>query len=223
MSTYPPESRPLGGTSFPAPAPAAVPVRPARRPAVVGAGVALVAVGAVAAFAAVHQAGTKTHVLAVAHSLHYGQQITADDLTVAHIAGDPALSPIAAADKSSVIGKFAATDVPAGSLLIRDDLAAGAIPGPGKVLVGVPVKNTSLPVGGVHSADHIKVISTPGPNDDPNSTTAGQSVSAVVVSIGDADNSGIIVINVEASASDAPALTAWGATGRLAVVVQPRG
>lgn len=204
------------------PAPPAVPVRAARRPGLVGAGVALVVVGALAAFVAVNQAGTKTQVLAVAHSLHFGQQITADDLTVAHIAADPALSPIAAGDQPSIIGKFAATDVPAGSLLTRDDLATTSIPGPGKVLVGVPVKNTELPVGGVHPADHIAVISTPGPNDDPATATAGQSVTAVVVSVGTADSSGIIVINVEAAASDAPNLTSWGATGRLAVVVQPR-
>ena len=118
--------------------------RQARRPKMIGAGLALVAVGGLAAGAAVMQAGTKTQVLAVAHPLKYGQQITADDLTVAHIAADPALSPIAASDKGSVVGKFVGTDVPAGSLLTRDDLATGAIPGPGNVLLGLPVKATAL-------------------------------------------------------------------------------
>ena len=100
--------------------------------------------------------------------------------------------------------------------------SAGAIPGPGKVLAPVPVKNTELPVGGVHPGDRITVISTPGPNDDPNTAPAAQSITATVVSVGDADSSGTIVINVEAASSDAPTLTALGATGRLAVVVQPR-
>lgn len=215
-----PASGPSAG-SFAAPPPS-TPVRPARRPGMIGLGVALVAVGALAAGAMVLQAGTKTEVLAVARPLHYGQQISADDLTIAHIAADPALSPIAASDESSLIGRFVGTDVPAGSLLTRDDLASGAIPQPGNVLVGLPVKSTQMPTGGVHPADHIQAISTPGPNDDPK-TVQAQTINAVVVSVAAPDTNGIVVINVEAAASDAPALAAWGGTGRLAVVVQPRG
>jgi len=196
--------------------------RAARRPKMIGAGVALVAVGGLAAGAAVMQAGTKTQVLAVSHALKYGQQITADDLTVAHIAADPALSPVAASDENSVIGKYVGTDVPAGSLLTRGDLASGAIPGPGSVLVGIPVKVTSLPVGGVQPADQITVISTPGANDDPATAPAAQSVNATVVAVAAADSNGVVVIGVQAKASDAAALTAWGATGRLAVVIGPR-
>ena len=207
--------QPFAAPTLPAP-------RPARRPKMIGAGVALVAVGGLAAGAAVMQAGTKTQVLAVAHTLKYGQQITANDLTVAHIAADPALSPIAASDEGSVIGKYVGTDVPAGSLLTKGDLATGAIPGPGNVLVGVPVKATLLPVGGVHPADRITVISTPGANDDPKTAPPSQSINATVVAVAGVDNNGIVVISVEASASDAANLTAWGATGRLAVVVAPR-
>ncbi len=197
--------------------------RPARRPKMIGAGLALVAVGGLAAGAAVMQAGTKTEVLAVAHPLKYGQQITADDLTVAHIAADPALSPIAVSDEKSIIGRYIGTDVPAGSLLTRGDLATGTIPGPGNVLVGVPVKATSLPVGGVRPADRITVISTPGLNEDPKTAATPQSINAVVVAVAGADNNGIVVIGVEAPSTDAPSLAAWGATGRLAVVVRPRG
>jgi hypothetical protein len=200
--------------------PPAIPPKRARRPAVIGLGLALAAIGGLGAGAAVLQAGTKNEVLALAHPVHYGQQITASDLAVAHIAADPALSPVPAADLSRVVGRYAAANLPVGSLLTMDDLSSASIPGAGEELVGVAVKVTQMPSGGVVPGDRISVVSTPGPNDDPK-TAVPASITATVVSIGQPDSNGTVVVSVQASSVDGPTLAAWSATGRVAVLVQP--
>jgi hypothetical protein len=202
--------------------PPSAPPRRKSRPGMIFGGIAVAAVFGLGAGYMTWQAGTTSQVLAVARPVPYGHQITADDLAVARIAADPALSPIAASNQSSIIGQYAATNLSAGSLLTRGDISTTVIPGAGQTLVGIGLKASQMPAGGVHPQDKVAAIATPGPNDDPKNAVP-TAIQAVVITVGKADDNGSSVISVQVAAGDAPTLAAWAATSRVALIVEPRG
>ena len=191
--------------------------RRARRPLVAGIGAALAVVGALGSYALVNHAGDRVAVLAVSHSVPKGQVVTAADLVVAQVAPDPALQPVAAADASQVVGKTAAVDLPAGSLLTAGEVRAGQSLTSGKAVVGVLAKPGVIPAGQLLPGDPVAVVATPGQNGGK-TTGAPQTINAVVVSVGAADANGNLVVDVAADPADGPQLASWASTGQVAII-----
>ena len=192
--------------------------RQARRPMLVVAGIAVAAVGALGAYTMVSQAGHRVAVIALAHPVPKGATLTAADLTVAQVAPDPALHPIAAADSASVLGRTAVTDLPAGTLLTRTSVQAGALVTTGRAVVGVLAKPGMIPVGRLEPGQPVTVVQTPTQNADGKLPVAPLTISAVVVSVGARDSNGNQVIDLAADPGDAPQLAVWAAAGQDAVV-----
>src|SRR4051812_47033516 len=126
-----------------APRPAVV--RRRRRPALLGLGVAMVAVGALLAVWLASGSNATVPVLAVSRQVPLGQAITAADLTVVRIGPEPALRPIPAGSLDEVVGRRAATDLVPGTLLTRGQVTDATAPAAGFALVGVAVKPTQMP------------------------------------------------------------------------------
>lgn len=206
------------------PMPVAAPMRaprPRRRPGLLALGVALVAVGALAAAWLVSTSGARVAVLVAARDVPYGTVLTDADLSSVEVAGTSGVAVIPAGERDRVVGQVAATTIVAGSLLAPALLTAAAPPKAGEVLVGVPLKADRLPAGGLTSGDRVLIVETPGVDGDP-PTGPPATLAATVVRVGPADLNGVSVLDVTVAAGDGPALAARAATGRIALVLLPR-
>ena len=90
-------------------------------------------------------AGGREPVLALRHDVTAGQTIEDDDLQVVRVAADPGIDPIASSARDEVVGRPAAADLLAGTLLVP-----GAVGNPsgleaGQAVIAVPVASEELP------------------------------------------------------------------------------
>ncbi|MFF3070044.1 SAF domain-containing protein [Kitasatospora sp. NPDC057904] len=208
--------------------PAAPPVRQLpvrrRRPAMVAASVALIAVGSLSGAYLYAATGHRAPVLALARDVPAGAVLSADDLVEAKIATDPALRPVAAQDLKTVVGKRAVSALPAGSLLTGKSVTADPLVGPGQQLVAVALEPSRIPASPLAPGQKLQLVQAPR---DSAATTASQApaapVTAVVVRVGTPASSGGIVVDVAAAAADGATLARWSARGEVAVLVLPAG
>lgn len=223
-ATAPAVPRPPGSDRSELPITTTTPVKRERRWSVVALCIVLAVVCALAAAWAVNSASDRTKVLAVARDVPAGQALTAADLTVAEVSADAALSPVPAADKTSVIGKRTAVDLRKGGLLLSSQLAAGTGLGDDQEQVGVQIKRGMAPAGTLAPGDKVKAVTTPAQGDElPKSGgTAPQSIDATVVSVSQPDASGTVVVNLAVGTGDGPILASRAALGRVALVREPR-
>ncbi|WP_431681769.1 SAF domain-containing protein [Kitasatospora sp. KL5] len=193
-----------------------------RRPAVLAMAVALIAAGGLGGAALYNSSGQRIAVLALARDVPMGQTITADDLVVAHIAGDPALRPLDARDRARTVGLRATTDLKRGALLLKADLTADPALQPGQQVVGLAAKRTQLPATRLQSGLQVLVVFTPDAKSDQPVVRTPETLSAVVVGVGKVDTDGSQVVDVAVPAGDGPRLAGWVATGRFQVILAPR-
>lgn len=203
-----------------APPPPVVPTR--RRPLLVALGVLLVALGALATWWLLDRAGDRVSVLAVVREVPYGAVVTEGDLAVTAVSVDPSVPIVPASERDSVVGAIAATRLLPGSLLSPASVMAVAPPSAGEVLVGVAVGSSRMPATGLREGDRIAVVGIPPQGDDID-RSAISAIDATVVRVGDADLDGVVVVDVAVVPGDGPALAAWSASGRVAIVVRSRG
>ncbi|MFF2616975.1 SAF domain-containing protein [Kitasatospora sp. NPDC058046] len=187
-----------------------------RRPAVLAMAVALIAAGGLGGAVLYNSTGQRVAVLALARDVPWGQVITEDDLVVARIAGDPALHPLAAQDRTKAIGMRAATDLKRGAMLTGADLAQGLSVQPGQIVVGVSAKRSQLPASRLQPGVQLVVVFTPD-------NGRADSLPATVITVGRVDTDGSQVIDVAVGTADGPRLAQWVASGRIQVLLAPRG
>lgn len=210
-------------------APAPLPItndapRSRRRPVVVGAGLALAAVGALVSVWMVNEAGDKIAVVATRHAIAAGDTITASDLVTAEISRGSGLHSVAAADSGELVGKRAASDLPEGVLVTQESVSSASSVTKGKSVVGILAKPGQLPVQKLHTGDKVTVVHTPQdgsasassskPGSDPDS------LPAVVSRVGSPDANGAVVVDVAAAEVNSTSLAAWAAAGDVAIVLE---
>lgn len=195
----------------------APPPRQQRRPALIAAAVALVCLGALlAAWAWSSTAGQE--VLAVRQDVWRGQAVTEADLVTVRVGVDPALKAVPADRRSEVIGRRAATDLPAGGLVVEGAIAQTVLPAQGKSVIGVALTAAMMPADQVKPGDSVRLVLTPGQGGAP-AATEPPAVAATVVGVTAAPDGGGTIVNVEVGARDAAMAAARAATGKLALVL----
>lgn len=207
MRRVPPPSVPLA------------PVRGRRRPWLVALGAFLAATGALLVVWMVGAAGQRQEVLVLRQDVPYGQQVTNADLAVTRVSVDPGVEVVPAADRDRVAGLVAATTLTAGALLTPASVETAGEPGPGRVLVPVPLPAERLPAGGLRPGDRILAVGTASA-ESPASTLA---VPSRVVRVGSMDVNGVSVVDVSVASQDGSRLAVAAAQGAVAIVVQPSG
>jgi hypothetical protein len=219
-----------GGPGMPAPVTAPLPRLPRRRRwGLFALGVVLVALCAVVAYLLVVTAGVTRPYLAVAHDVPYGTTISAGDLTVVNVNPAAGLSPIPASDRDKVLGKHAAADLFAGTLLTRAQLADKAIPAPGQQLVGVELKPGQLPARALRPGDAVILVVVPPtglagvPDTQSGGTARPATIPATVAGAAPPQTNGNVRVDVAVSQSDGPTVASMAAAGRLVIVLTTRG
>ncbi|MFD8882092.1 flagella basal body P-ring formation protein FlgA [Streptomyces erythrochromogenes] len=195
-----------------------------RRPVVVGAGLSLAAVGALVSVWLVNEAGDKVAVVATRHAIAAGESIKASDLVAAEISHDSALSSVPASRSSDIVGKQAASDLPAGVLVTEDSVSAGSSVTKGKSVIGILAKPGQLPVQKLRTGDSVTIVHTPqdgsaaASSNKPGSTP--ESLPAVVSRVGAPDANGAVVVDIAAAEVNSTSLAAWAASGSVAIVLK---
>jgi hypothetical protein len=202
--------------------PAEVGVRGRRRPWLLGAGVALAVIGALAAFWLVGAAGDRVPVLAVARNVPFGEPLTEADLRIVEVAADAEVATVPADRLDDVLGRVAAAPLAPGALLTQDVLAVAGPPGVGELLIGVAVPAGRMPAGRLAVGESVLIVETP-PNEAEVTVAPPRTFPVTLVRIGEPDVNGVSVLDVAVADDVGPALAALAATGRIAVAVEPRG
>ncbi|GGT28101.1 flagellar protein FlgA [Streptomyces kurssanovii] len=197
-----------------------------RRPVVVGAGLALAAVGALVAVWQVDEAGNRLPVIALAHDVKAGEIVRKSDLVVAQVAPDPALAPVPVSRSNDIVGKTAVADLPKGTLVTDSSVREGSPVAQGRDTVGILAKPGQLPAQRLRTGDSVALVHTPqdGAEAAQSSTQkTPDSINAVVVGLSSPDANGAIVVDVAVAGTDSPPLATWAARGAVTVVLKAAG
>lgn len=210
-------------TERPLPTPPPAPtVSTRRRPALLALGVALTATGALTSAWLVAHADTRTSVVAVARDVPYGAVVASGDLVLTDVALDAGVRTVPADQVRSLVGQVAAVPLLAGTLLSPGSVSDLAPPLRGQVLVALAVPGARMPTRSLSAGDRVLVVNTPVRDADA-PTSPPATLAATVVGIGATDLEDLTVVDLAVADSDGPMAAAWSATGRVALVLQPRG
>lgn len=207
-------------------APTVAPVRTRRSVIGLAAAIALVITGAVV-FAVLLNASSRTDdVVIVSDSIERGDTIGDGDLSTLAIGEGQTTKGIPAAELDSLIGKVAAVDLPAGSLVTSGSVTDALGAPEGRAIVGVSLTSAQMPVEPLRAGED--VIFVPLTNQVQGAATQiplEQTIPAVVSQVRapaeDAAGTLSTTIDVYVAADLAPTLTAAAATGSIAVYVAP--
>lgn len=99
----------------------------------------------------------RSPVLVAAGHIGAGQQIRAEDLATTSVAAD-GVSLIPASEASQLIGRYAATDIPAGRLLDPQMISTTGLLKQGRAAIGVVLKPGHAPASGLRAGDVVQLI-----------------------------------------------------------------
>ena len=192
------------------------------------AGALLVILCALGTYWLTQRSAERVAVVGVAHDVPWGQVVTSSDLVQVEVVEDPALRPVPWSDVSSLVGQHAAADLQAGALITARSVTGAEVPGPGKALVGVSVKQAQMPVTTLHPGDRVVLVPTgdnptaPQPTGVASAAAAG-SIEAMVFTVGSTDASGARTVDVVLVGDQAALVASASAAGKVAIVLVPRG
>ncbi len=199
-----------------------------RRPAMVALAIALAGAGVLASTAVYERTDRQVPVIMVTAAVPAGAVITAADVATADVSVPSGVHVIPGSQLGQVAGQTAAVALTPGTLLAPADLTVAQPPGPGQVLVAVPVKPESLPASGLQPGDQVLIVATPGDQGQSGNSGQATSLQAPVPGIVEAvntvpDQDGFDVVDLLVLASDGVPVAAQASTGQVALIVTRRG
>ncbi|MGD0067066.1 MAG: hypothetical protein ABSB76_26950 [Streptosporangiaceae bacterium] len=209
-----------------------------RKPALAALAVLLVALGAVAAGVLVINAGHRVGAVEIVQQVGQGQQIPASALREVEISSDTGLDYVAWQYAGRVTGVYAATAIPAGTLLTQAMTSSSNNLAVGKVEVGLSLKAGQVP-GNLIIGDTVEAFPVGSGSGCATgasasaSAGAGAGASAVGVPIatgtvasltGAASETGDTAgVTLAVASSDAGTLACYASAGDVALTLLPSG
>lgn len=221
-------TRPVPATAAPTPSErpaAATPASTRRRrsPALIGLGVAMIALGGIGG-GWLATRGQDTHPVTIAASaMPAGHTITQTDLRTVQVAGD---IPFAAtADSAQLVGKVTTGSIASGTVM-ADSMAAAGMPdlSKGQSIVGVPLKAGQYPALGLHPGDGVTLVRGATAQDvNPAKPAAPTVWAGRVITVSEPSEDGVRVVDVALEAGQAPTAAAATTSGAVVLVLTGRG
>ncbi|MBU4188915.1 MAG: hypothetical protein KJ817_12020 [Actinobacteria bacterium] len=149
-----------------------------------------------------------------------GEVITAEDLAVTRVAVDPSIQVVPAAQLTTLVGKRAASDVVAGTLLSPAAVTDQLPPANGQSLVGVALTTGQLPAEPLRAGDLVRLVQTPVAQGEVPPTQV--TIDAVVQSATATADGQATVVDLLVPSTRAAEVAARAATGRVALVLDSR-
>jgi hypothetical protein len=158
-------------------------------------------------------------VLTLARPVGAGQQLTAADLTVAHLAGS-GVRALAASAAGNVQGQTLTSSLPAGTLLTEAMLARTSVPGPGQEVLGLALKAGAFPPA-LAAGAFVAVLRVPAGGSAP-AANAGTSVlvpRARVLDVRSDPAAATTIVSLLLDASSGPTVAAAAASGAVSLAI----
>jgi len=194
------------------------PTRGRRRPALILAGVALAIVGGLAAWFGATTLGNTVTVLVTSASVARGETIEAGDLTTMQIAGGQSVDAFSASKSDEVVGQVATVDLPAGSIILSDNIGGGLAVTSGESIVGVALTAAQMPSYPLAAGDTVRIVDTPIAQGDPPAVTP-ESFKATVFTTKYDETNAVTIVDLVVPTGQAADIAARAATGRIALVL----
>jgi hypothetical protein len=198
-----------------------------RRPAMIALAVAMAGAGVLASTAVYERTDRQVPVVMITAAVPAGAVISAGDVATTDVSVPSGVHVIPGSQLGQVAGQTAAVALTPGTLLAPADLTGAQPPGPGQVLVAIPVKPESLPASGLQPGDSVLIVGTPG--DQGQSGNSGQAtLSSPVAGTVEAvnavtDQDGFDVVDVLVPTAAGVQVAAQASTGQIALIVTKRG
>ncbi len=220
-TTRPPAAPAADLNGRPGAASASPPGRLRRRPAMVLMSVGLTVLGGVLGLTVWMTATNSVEVVAVRAPVDRGGVIAAEDLMVVRVSVDPAIQVVPSAQLQSLVGKRAASDLAAGSLVSPAEVTDVVGPATGESIVGIALKLGQLPAEPPRAGDRVRLVLTPAAQGEV--TTSQVAIDAVVQAVtSPAADGQTVVDDLVVPAPRAPEVAALAGTGRVALVLDSR-
>jgi hypothetical protein len=199
-----------------------------RKPALAALAVLLVALGAVAAGLLVINAGHRVAAVEIVQQVGQGEQIPASAIREVEISSDSGLDYVAWQYAGRVAGVYAATQIPAGTLLTEAMTSSTNNLAAGKVEVGLSLKAGQVP-GNLLIGDTVEAFPVgtgSGCGTSPNAESASTDVpiaTGTVASLsGSASETGSNAgVTLAVSSADAGTLACYASAGDVAITLMP--
>jgi len=181
---------------------------------------ALVLVGAALGVGVWMLSTSSVEVVAALAPIERGAVITAADLVVTRAAVDASVQTVPAGQLDGLVGKRAASDVAAATLLTPAQVTDALPPGTGESVVGVALTTGQLPAEPLRPGDQVRLVQTPLPQGEVSATQL--TIAAEVQSIAQATDGPATVVDLLVPSARAADVAALAATGRVALVLDSR-
>jgi len=191
-----------------------------RRPALAALAVLLIVGGAALAGLLALRADNRVPVLALAHDVAAGAQLTKADLTSTPVAYEGTLL-VPQSQKAQVVGQYARVSLSAGQLLDTSMLTKDEPLQEGQVAVGAALAAGRVPASGLQAGDIVQLVSVA---DGTGTVLVGDArVSSTRESQAGGTSNGSLFATFILDGKDAPDVAAVAAAGDLSVVLVTRG
>ncbi|HEV2376252.1 MAG TPA: hypothetical protein VGS19_29290 [Streptosporangiaceae bacterium] len=221
---YPPQDQ--DGRIMPTPPSARKPpsVPRERKPALAALALLLIVGGALGAAYLVTQNGHRVAAIEVTQPVGVGQQIPVGAMAEVQVVPSSGLPYIPWDEAGQVTRYYAATSIPAGTLLTNAMVAPATSLAAGRDVVGLALKEGQFPLS-LQIGDHVTIYQVANsPGSCPGTAGSVLSTNAVVLGVGFASsssNSGTSDVRVAVNPADAGAVTCNAANGNVGVAVLP--
>ncbi|HEV2929048.1 MAG TPA: SAF domain-containing protein [Propionibacteriaceae bacterium] len=206
---------PAGPATPPAtPEPPRMPGR--RNPKWIALGVVALCLGGLLSYVIYARVATETPVVSVAQTVYRGEVIETSDLTTITLQGGTIPQAVPARDLATVVGKRAATDLVAGSVLVGSAVTDETIPATGRAVVGLKLSAGRTPTSLLLPSSAVRLIAL-APETGSDKLTGDTFTARVIDQGGGADGTSILV-NVDVAADQAATIAQLAAQDRIALV-----
>ncbi len=207
----PPAAVPASQTT---PEPPRIPGR--RNPKWIALGIVALCLGGLLSYVIYARMVTETPVVSVAQTVYRGEVIEASDLTTITLQGSSIPQAVPARDLGTVVGRRAAADLVAGSVLVASALTDDAIPAVGRAVVGLKLSAGRTPTSLLLPSSAVRLVALPPENGTDKLT--GDTFTARVIDQSNAADGTSILVNVDVAADQAATIAQLAAQDRIALI-----
>src|SRR5215211_1208386 len=190
-----------------------------RNPKWIALGIVALCLGGLLSYLIYARVASESAVVAAAHTVYRGETIEHSDLATITLHGGSLPHTIRAAQLGDLVGKRAAFDLVAGSVILETAIVGAAIPSEGRAIVGLKLAPGRAPGSLLLPSSRVRLIGMPAAADG--STTdklAGSIFVGRVVDQSPAADGTSILVNVDVDAAVAPTVAMLAAEDRIAIV-----
>ena len=207
--------RPATGEAHEAtPSPPRVPGR--RNPKWIALGVVALCLGGLLSYLIYARLANETTVVTVAQTVYRGEVVDAADLNTITLQGNTIAQAVPAADLGTMIGKRAAVDLVAGSVLLASAVTDESIPASGRAIVGLKLSAGRTPTSLLIPSAAVRLVALPPQNGSDDTT--GDTFTARIIDQATGSDGTSILVNVDVAADQAPIIAQLAAQDRIALI-----